>query len=35
MSIASDAATRPIGLHLSRETQQLAYRLLAVALQSV
>ncbi len=32
MSIASDAATRPIGLHLSRETQQLAYRLLAVAL---
>lgn len=32
MSIASDAAARPAGLHLSRETQQLAYRLLAVAL---
>ena len=32
MSIASDAATRPAGLHLSREAQQLAYRLLAVAL---
>lgn len=32
MSLASDAASRPAGLHLSRETQQLTYRLLAVAL---
>lgn len=32
MSIASDASARPSGFHVSREVQQLVYRLLAVAL---
>lgn len=32
MSLASDATAQPSGFHVSREVQQLAYRLLAVAL---
>ena len=32
MSLASDTAARPSGFHVSRDVQQLAYRLLAVAL---